>query len=725
MGKLFKLLKPYGWSVLIIMVLHVVQAYTMLLLPDYTSNLIDVGIQNGGFEYTAPIAMTKEEAQQFEQLLLPEELTQFQANYTTTSAGNYELNSSVQADGQLMTQLGQTFREPLAIMQAMSTMSAEQQQAIQQAGAVATASGKTVAEVVRPRAQAELEPLGDNVVKNMAKQVVKSMYTAAGYDATHYQMSYLFKAGFMMLVVAFVSVASAFGAHYFAARIGADIGHTLRMQTFEKVLAFSQTEINKFSTSSLITRTTNDIQQIQVTMTMLLRIVLFAPVMALGGIIHVLTTKASMVWIVGLGVAVVMSVVAILVGITMPKFKMLQKQIDQVNLYAREILTGLQVVRAYGRQEVEAERFDGASVELRDTNLFTNRVMSLMMPSMMILMNVISIFIIWVAGRQIADGQMQVGEMTAFINYTMQIIFSFLMLTMMSVQLPRAVVSAERIDEVVAEPLRIQDKEAAVHLSEPKGVVEFKHVDFRYAGADADTLQDITFTARPGKTTAIIGSTGSGKSTVLSLLMRFYDVTRGQITMDGVDIRDLSQAQLRDLMGYVPQKGILFSGTIESNIGYGRNDLSQADLEQAAEIAHATEFIAAKEDGYQSAIAQGGGNVSGGQKQRLSIARAVAKQPKVFLFDDSFSALDYRTDASLRKALAEKTADATVMIVAQRVSTILEADEIVVLDEGRIAGIGTHAQLMRESSVYREIATSQLSEAELARYSEPKMEGGN
>lgn len=707
MIKLLKLLKPYKLLVFVIMVLHVVRVYTTLLLPDFTSNLIDTGIQNGGVEYAVPFAMTQEDGEQLRYLLLPDELAVFEQNYIFEN-NSYQLQSEASTDKESLAML-ETYLTPALVIWAN----------VQQMGADTSSQFATMEpQVIRTMAEEKMSALGENVVRTVAKKSTRTLYERAGGDVTGMQMAYLFKTGWWMLLVSLLAMMAAFGAHFFAARIGAAIGHQLRTETFAKVMAFSQKEMNQFSTASLITRSTNDVQQIQVMMIMFLRIVLFSPLMALGALIHVMNTKVTMVWIVGLAIAIVMSVVSVLMSITMPKFKLLQKQVDRVNLFAREILTGLQVIRAYGRQSLEAERFDGASVELRDTNMFTNRVMSLMMPSMMLIMNGISILIIWVASHQIADGMMQVGEMTAFINYAMQIIFSFLMLTMISVQLPRAIVSVERINEVLDAPLTIENPQQSLELSEVKGVVSFQHVGFRYDQADVDTLQDISFTALPGQTTAIIGSTGSGKSTILNLLMRFYDVTQGQITIDGHDIRQLNQADLRHLMGYVPQKGVLFSGTIDSNIRYGKADLSEAELIEAAQIAHAEEFIQMKERGYQSEIAQGGSNVSGGQKQRLSIARAIAKQPKIFLFDDSFSALDYRTDASLRQALQRKTTEATVLIVAQRVSTILNADQIIVLDEGRIAGIGTHQQLMQESAVYREIAMSQLSPAELARYSE-------
>lgn len=692
MKNLLKHLKPYWLQVVILIVLHMGQAYTTLLLPDYTSNLIDTGIQNGGFSYTVPLAATKEAATEL-QALAPDEVSDSWATYYhTDDKGNYILNSDAN-----LSELESQFVEPLAIAQ----MSQKMPQEI---------------------AAQQVHTLNEPTLRSIALQYVKAQYEATGHDVAAHQIQYLLIEGSKMLLVAFAMLLFAIGAYYLSAVIGAKIGHDLREQTFKQVLNFSQQEINKFSTASLITRSTNDIQQIQMVTTMMLRIALYGPILVIGGVTHVLRDNAGMAWIIVLSVSLVLGVVGILIGFTMPKFKLLQKQIDKVNLRAREILTGLQVIRAYGRQDEEAKRFDQASLSLKQTQLFTNRMMSLMFPLMMIIMNGTSVLIIWVAGHRIEAGLLQVGQMTAFISYTLQIIFAFMLMTMLAVTLPRAIVSAERIQEVLDEQPVIQDPQQSHTLSEPTGIVAFHDVSFRYQDAEADTLEHVSFTAQPGKTTAIIGSTGSGKSTILNLLMRFYDVTQGSITVDGVDIRDMSQQDLRDLMGYIPQKGVLFSGTIASNIGYGASDLTEEQMAEAAEIAHASEFIQEKTDGYHSSVAQGGSNVSGGQKQRLSIARAIAKQPHIYLFDDSFSALDYRTDASLRQALAAKTAHATVIIVAQRISTIINADQIIVLDEGKVVGLGTHLQLMESSQVYREIATSQLSQAELEQHAKG-MEG--
>ena len=499
-----------------------------------------------------------------------------------------------------------------------------------------------------------------------------------------------------------------------ASRVGAATGRDLRGRVFRKVVGFSNNEFDHFSTASLITRSTNDIQQIQLIIVMLLRIVLYAPILAIGGVIQVFQTNVSMSWIIGLAVVLIGLVILLLFLVAMPKFRIMQSLVDRVNLVMREILTGLPVIRAFSTQKHEEERFDRANRDLTRTNLFVNRAMTFMMPVMMLIMNGVSVLIMWNGAHGIDNGQMQVGDMMAFIQYTMQIIMGFLMLCMLSIMLPRAAVAADRVEEVLASRTAIKDPDRAEHFSEnEKGVLRFDHVSFRYPGADENVLEDITFTAKPGETTAIIGSTGSGKSTLVNLVPRFYDVTAGSITLDGADIRNVSQHELREKLGYVPQKGVLFSGDIASNIMFGNPDGGEAEMVEASRIAQAEEFIEGKKDRYQSPIAQGGSNVSGGQKQRLSIARAIAKHPEVFIFDDSFSALDFKTDVTLRKALRQKTKESTVLIVAQRISTIMNAEQIIVLDDGRIAGVGTHRELLENCEVYRQIAASQLSEAEL------------
>lgn len=709
MKNLLRQLKPHWGTVIIIIIFHIFHAYTTLLLPEYTSKLIDTGIQNEGFTEAVPLAMTSEMYQTLQLVMLPEEQDALTNNYSQDESGNYYLDSEIAENDDAMVELGSYLEMPLAMIQMVEQMTPEQTNQLMSENAELPQSLTEVREL----AVEQMEALGETTIHSSAMQAVVAQHDATGIDTSSHQTFFLLREGSIMVALAVLSMLLTLGAHYFSARVGSAIGHRLRGGIFAKVLQFSQKEIDRFSTASLITRSTNDIQQIQLVMTLFLRVILFSPTLAIGAVIHVVRTGVSMTWIVALAIFLVMTMVGILLFVTMPRFKKLQQLIDRVNLYAREILTGLQVIRAFGRQDYESKRFDKGNVELRDTYLYVGRIMSLMMPLMMLIMNGISILIVWVGGHHIADGNMQVGELTAYINYTMQIIFSFLMFSMMGMQVPRSIVASDRVYEVLDTEVSIKDKDQVVTLDQPQGTIQFSEVDFRYEGSDEVTLKDISFTAEPGKTTAIIGSTGSGKSTILSLMLRFYDVSSGKITIDGVDIRDMSLEQLRALIGYVPQKGVLFSGTIRSNITYSDNQLDEALMVEAAEIAHATEFIDEKAKQYESQISQGGSNVSGGQKQRLSIARAVAKQPKIFVFDDSFSALDYRTDASLRKVLGEKTDNATVIIVAQRISTVLNADQIIVLEEGKIVGKGNHHTLMEDSQVYREIASSQLSAEEL------------
>lgn len=554
----------------------------------------------------------------------------------------------------------------------------------------------------------------DMILEQAAVSYARNAYQDLGMDVDQMQYHYLFTTGGKMIALAFLGMAASVLVCYLASRVGARVGRDLRGRVFRKVVGFSNNEFDHFSTASLITRSTNDIQQVQFLAVMVLRMVLYAPILALGGVYKVFQTNVSMSWIIALAVILIFCVVLVLFVAAMPKFKTLQKLVDRLNLVTREILTGLSVIRAFSTEKHEEERFDTANKNLTRTNLFVNRAMTFMMPTMILIMNGVSVLIVWNGAHGISDGQMQVGDMMAFIQYTMQIIMGFLMICMISIMLPRAGVSADRIQEILTSETVIDDpKEAKAFCKEEAGVLKFDHVSFRYPGADEDVLHDIHFTARPGETTAIIGSTGSGKSTLVNLIPRFYDVTEGTITLDGVDIREVSQHTLRDKIGYVPQKGVLFSGDIASNILFGNPDGGEAVMKEAAQIAQAEEFIEAKSEKYHSHIAQGGSNVSGGQKQRLSIARAIAKRPELFIFDDSFSALDYKTDVALRKALKKKTAQSTVLIVAQRISTILHAEQIIVLDEGKIAGIGTHRELLDSCEVYRQIAASQLSEEEL------------
>ena len=561
----------------------------------------------------------------------------------------------------------------------------------------------------------KIENMADSIKEQAAISSVKEIYKELGVDTDALQNNYIILSGIEMLEVSLVSMVSAVLVMLFSSKVAAKLGKTLREKVFTKVLTFSTEELNKFSTASLITRSTNDIQQIQQLITMLFRVVVYAPIIGIGGFIKVLTnTDNSMAWIIGVAILAILFVVGTLFIIAMPKFKKLQELTDKLNLVSREILTGLQVIRAFNKEKWEENRFDNANKDLTKTNVFVNKAMSMMMPLLMLIMNAITVLIIWQGGHSVDEGLLQVGDMMAFIQYTMQIVMSFLMISMISIMLPRASVSANRINEIVDTIPKIKDKNDTKKFNpNKKGLVEFKNVSFRYPDADAEILEDINFTAKPGETTAIIGSTGSGKSTVVNLIPRFYDVTGGELLIDGVNVKDVSQKDLRDIIGFVPQKGILFSGTIESNIKYSDENMSDKRMIEAAEIAQATEFIDSKENKYKDAIAQGGGNVSGGQKQRLSIARAIAKDPEIFVFDDSFSALDFKTDSKLREALSEKTENKTVIIVAQRISTILNADQIIVLDEGKVVGIGKHEELMKDNETYRQIALSQLSEEEL------------
>ncbi|TLQ49254.1 ABC transporter ATP-binding protein [Ruoffia tabacinasalis] len=715
MKNLINHLKPHWKWVIIALVAHFIQAFTTLLLPTYTSNLVDVGIQNRGVELAVPLKMTANSMSEFEMLLLPEEQELIEEHYTQDGNGNYTIKSSVEENEELMTALSESFEVPLAMYQTISGMSEEE--------LAATAQESDSSEVMdlsgmRDEYVEKMNTLGPAMVHSTAIQSVLETTEEAGGDLSSTQINYVLTQGGQMLLIALVAFGGGALAAYVAAVVGAKVGSTLRTKSYEKVLQFSNEEMEKFSTASLITRGTNDVQQVQMVVTVFFRIVLFSPMLAIGALFYVFQSQISMSWITILALSLVGVLMGILMSVVIPRFKVLQKQIDKVNLFAREILTGLQVIRAFGRQDLESERFDGANQDLRNSYIFVGRTMALMNPILLLIANGISVLIIWVGSHRIGDGLMQVGEMMAFITYTMQVIFSFFMLTMMSIMIPRAIVSGERIQEILDTPLSINDKEDVKVIESPKGVVEFDNVSYKFTGADNNVINNISFTAEPGKTTAIIGGTGSGKSTILNLLMRFYDVSEGSIKIDGVDIRDISQEQLRDIIGYVPQKAVLFSGTIESNIGYGVDSLSDEVMHESADIAHATEFIEEKKRGFKERISQGGGNVSGGQKQRLSIARAIAKQPKVFIFDDSFSALDYKTDASLRQALSEKVSDASMIIVAQRISTILDAEQILVLDEGKVAGLGNHLELMETSEVYREIATSQLSQVELDNYEE-------
>ncbi len=709
MGKLFRNLWRHKGAVLLIVLLLIGQAYCDLSLPSYTSDIVDVGIQQGGIENAVPERMREETFNNIALFLTEEERALAEESYTLAE-GVRELNTS---DRQTIEQLDEAFGLPMVILSSLEESGMDLSglsQAMLNSGLTEDAI-----DGIRQQALESMGDMSDSIINQRAVLFVQSEYEALGMDLGQVQMNYLLTTGAKMLGLTLLMVATAVLSGLLSSRTAAKIGMELRGQVFTRVLSFSNNELNKFSIASLITRSTNDIQQVQMVEVMLLRMVLYAPIIGIGGIIRVAGTRTGLSWIIVVAVVAIFVLVMTLLAVAMPKFKKMQTLVDRLNLVAREILTGLSVIRAFDREKYEEDRFDTANKNLMKTQLFTNRVMNIMMPAMMLIMNCVTVMIIWFGGHGIDAGTMQVGDMIAFITYTMQIVMAFLMITMISVMLPRAGVAADRIQEVLDTPLSIHDAASVrdEELKDAKGELRFEDVSFRYEGADEDALEHISFTAKPGETTAIIGSTGCGKSTLIHLIPRFYDVTQGRITIDGVDIREISQEKLHSLLGFVPQKGNLFSGTIASNIKYGGDWITDEKMEEAAQIAQATEFIETKPDGYDSPIAQGGSNVSGGQKQRLSIARAIAKSPKIFLFDDSFSALDYKTDAQLRKALHEKTADAAVLIVAQRISTILHANRILVLEDGKIVGDGTHEQLLESCPAYQEIARSQLSESEL------------
>ena len=761
MGKLFKNLKPYWSSVLLILVLLVVQAFCDLSLPQYTSDIIDTGIQNSGVEHILPEQITAEEFENVQLFMTESEKQKWQNAYdgeqrkeSLSGKDLDELDSDLLVPVLLNYQMSMmsedSFREMLAQQQTDPNAAAQMEQmTVEELGAAmgvelhpfqrteedSDGNSSTVTCVdVRPvfaamqqsgqlnedtvtqmRSQLEdmLDTMGDSLVQSMGVAYAVQCDKDAGLDVDKIQTSYLWRTGSKMMAMAFAMMAAAICVCYVASRVGAGVGRDLRGKVFSRVMQFSSAEMDQFSTASLITRSTNDIQQVQMVTAIFLRMLLYAPILGIGGVLKVVNTGAGMGWVIVLAVLVILGIVGVLMAIAMPKFQKMQVLVDKVNLVSREILTGLSVIRAFGREKTEEERFDKANRDLTKTNLFVNRVMTFMMPVMMLIMYSLTILIVWVGAHRIDGGSMQVGSMTAFITYAMMIVMSFLMLTMMSVMLPRGSVAAKRIDEVLQTKTSVQETAQPKHLQDSKGVLTFDHVCFRYPHAEEDALTDLCFTAKPNQTTAIIGSTGCGKSTLVNLIPRLYDVTAGSITLDGVELRDLPLEELRQQIGFVPQKGVLFSGTIASNLRFGNPDASDAEVQQAAEIAQAMEFIQEKPDRFDSTIAQGGTNVSGGQKQRLTIARAIAKHPKVFVFDDSFSALDLKTDTALRKALGEQVQDSTMIIVAQRISTILHADQILVLEEGKIVGKGTHEELLKNCEVYQQIAKSQLSPSEL------------
>lgn len=733
MKNLFKYASEHWKALLAIVAILIVQAYCDLSLPAYTSDIVNVGIQQGGVEDHIPDAISAEDMETL--LLFTSEkdgktvLSAYEKDDKTYEEQAYVLKDTVKEDTDRTEKLSGILAAPMMMaagFESGSDMTADiEEQLKAQLPPEMISEDMTVLDILKmmPQEQKQAfvseiekktEELPDTITEQAAVNYVKEAYADLGIDMDELQFRYLFSTGAKMIGLAFLGMAASVLVGFLASRVGAAAGRDLRGRVFKKVVGYSSNEFDHFSTASLITRSTNDIQQVQFIIVMLLRIVLYAPILAIGGIVQVFQTNVSMSWIIGLAVVLIALVVLVLFAVAMPKFKSLQKLVDKVNLVMREILTGLPVIRAFSTEKHEEKRFDKANMDLMKTNLFVNRAMTFMMPIMMLIMNGISVLIMWSGAKGINDGQMQVGDMMAFIQYTMQIIMGFLMICMLSVMLPRAAVAADRVDEVLSSRTVIHDPKTPKKFEEKqKGVLTFDHVSFKYPGADENVLEDITFTAKPGETTAIIGSTGSGKSTLVNLIPRFYDVTDGSIRLDGTDIREVTQHDLRDKLGYVPQEGLLFSGDIASNIMFGNPEGGGQEMKEAAQIAQATEFIEAKPNKYESPISQGGSNVSGGQKQRLSIARAIAKRPEVFIFDDSFSALDFKTDVALRKALKKRTKESTVLIVAQRISTILNAEQIIVLDDGKIAGIGTHKELLRNCEVYKQIAASQLSEKEL------------
>ena len=757
MKNLFKYAASYWKAMIAIVLILVVQAYCDLSLPAYTSDIVNVGIQQGGIEDEVPRQIATEEMEKLLLFVSEDDQQTVMDAYTEDNTSYkkeaYVLKDSVAEEENTMENLKDILQIPMMMTSGIESGSdttkqmedkLKEQMSQGMAQSMPQGENQTMPEgmpqgesqavslddmsmfdllkmlpaeqraTMVEKIEEQMSEMPDTILDQAAVSFCRSAYKDLGMDMDQTQIHYLLKTGGQMAALALLGMVASIMVAFLASRVGASAGRDLRSGVFHKVVGFSNNEFNHFSTASLITRSTNDIQQIQMLIVMLLRMVLYAPILAIGGVLQVMKTNVSMSWIIGLAVIIIAFVVLLLFLVVMPKFKVLQNLVDKLNLVTREILTGLPVIRAFSTEKHEEERFDDANRTLTKTNLFVNRAMTFMMPVMMLVMNGVSVLIVWTGAHGISDGQMQVGDMMAFIQYTMQIIMGFLMLCMISIMLPRAAVAADRVEEVLKSETMIHDPKQEKHFPEDgKGVLTFDHVSFRYPGADEDVLEDITFTAKPGETTAIIGSTGSGKSTLVNLIPRFYDVTSGDIMLDGVDIREVKQQELREKLGYVPQKGVLFSGDIASNIMFGNSHGSDDEMIEAAEIAQATEFIDTKPEKYKSPISQGGLNVSGGQKQRLSIARAIAKHPQVFIFDDSFSALDYKTDVTLRRALAEKTSGSTVLIVAQRISTILHAEQIIVLDEGKVAGKGTHAELLKNCPVYREIAESQLSRKEL------------
>ena len=709
--KLLKYLKGFKIAILSLVVVLGVRVVAELALPTYTSNIVDTGIQQSGIEDAVPSKISEKSLNTLELFMSDDEIKQVTENYTK-DGNNYILNN---VSDETRMKLNNIFKETMTVVLGAKSNNTDLNQVAQgvQAGVVS----KDTLTDQRKKAISELGNSADMMTKQGGISFVKEEYKQVGINTNEIRTNYLKEVGFMMIIVTLISGIASVISNFIASRVSAKVAYNLREKLYNKVLSFSKEDVDKFSTASLITRSTNDIQQIQNALNMFLFIAFFAPMMAMWGIYKVTQTDTGMTWIIALGVGILALVLGVITFLVMPKFKIMQKLIDKVNLVTRELLTGISVIRVFGREKHEEKRFDKENVILRDNQLFVNRTMSALMPMIMLIMNGISLLIIWIGGKNIDAGSIQVGDMMAFITYTMQIVMSFLFFTFLMMQLPRAEVAAGRINEVLEAPVTVVDGNDLQDdkIKDVKGTLKFENVSFTFDGADSPVLSNISFDAEAGKTTAIIGSTGSGKSTLLHLIPRYFDATEGQITIDGTNIKDISLGKLRDMLGFVPQKGVLFSGTIASNIKFGDENISDEDMYKAAEIAQALEFIEGKEDKFDSEISQGGSNVSGGQKQRLSIARALAKNPKILLFDDSFSALDYKTDVKLRKTLREKMQDTTTIIVAQRIATILNADKIIVMNEGEVVGIGKHQELLKTCPTYLEIAESQLSEEELAK----------
>ncbi len=746
MLRLTRYLKPFTVMILLTIVLLFVQANADLALPDYLSKIVNTGIQQGGVETAVAAALRQGTMDKLLLFMSPDEQALVLDSYTLVdrNSPDFEEQAAVypaladtpvyvlkDVDGSTIDQLNPIMGKAWVAVSSIEQIIADPEKAAD----MMPGSGFDLSRLppgvdvfamlgsIPPEQAAQIQAgmlamfdqMGDRLINQMAVAAVKAEYQALGLDTAQLQSDYILRTGGVMLLISLLGGVCTIAVGYLASQTAAGAARDIRKDVFKKVESFSNVEFDKFSTASLITRSTNDVTQVQLVIFMMLRMVFFAPIIGIGGVIRAIDKSASMWWIIALAVIVLLGLIGVVFAISLPKFRVMQSLIDRLNLVTREGLSGMLVIRAFNKQAVEEKRFDKANRDLTDTSLFVARVMVTMMPVMMLLMNVLSLGIVWVGAHQVAEANMQVGDMMAFLQYAMQIVFSFLMLSMMFIFLPRASVSGGRIADVLETETSINDPQSPAQFQDPfNSKIEFRNVSFRYPGALDDVLHDITFTAQPGQMTAFIGSTGCGKSTVVNLIPRFYDVTEGSIYIDGTDVRDVRQSDLREKIGYVPQRGMLFSGTIESNLRYADETVDEDELQEAVEIAQASDFIFENPEGFGAEISQGGSNVSGGQKQRLAIARALVKKPPIYIFDDSFSALDFKTDSALRKQLKEKTGDSTVLVVTQRVATVKNADQIIVLDEGRVAGKGRHRDLLETCETYREIATSQLSEEELS-----------